>query len=170
MNASEMQGTMVHEGEVRSEWIDINDHMNVAFYVLAFDVGVDKLWEQFGITDDYMKTTRCSTFAVECHVTYQNELLEADPYVITSQILGFDNKRIHQFQRLYHAEKKVLAATAEWMNLHVNLDTRRVCPWPEDVLAQIQEFSEAQTGQSWPEAVGKRMGVKKPLYSLSSGR
>jgi len=168
MSAQEMMGTIVHRGEVLSEWIDVNDHMNVAFYVLAFDYGVDQLWEQFSITDEYMQKTRHSTFAVECHVTYQNELLEGDPYVVTSQILGLDSKRIHQFQRIYHAEKKYLAATAEWMNLHVNLDTRRVCPWPDEILAQILEFSRGQTDQTWPETAGKKMGVKKPLYSLLS--
>jgi acyl-CoA thioester hydrolase len=161
-----MVGTIVHRGKVLPEWIDVNDHMNVAYYVLAFDHGVDGLWSQFGITDEYMETTRGSTFAVECHVTYQDELLEGDPYVVTSQILGFDAKRIHQFQRIYHAEKMYLAATAEWMNLHVNLGSRRVSPWPNEMLSRIRRFSEGQADLAWPEQAGKRMKVEKPLYSL----
>ena len=166
MTASDMVGTIVHRGKVLPEWIDVNDHMNVAYYVLAFDHGVDGLWSQFGITDEYMETTRGSTFAVECHVTYQDELLEGDPYVVTSQILGFDAKRIHQFQRIYHAEQMYLAATAEWMNLHVNLGSRRVSPWPNEMLSRIRRFSEGQADLAWPEQAGKRMKVEKPLYSL----
>jgi acyl-CoA thioester hydrolase len=168
MNAPQMQGAVTHEGEVLPEWIDVNDHMNVAYYVLAFDYGVDSLWEQFGITEDYMDTARCSTFAVESHIFYVKELLEGDPYIVTAQILACDEKRIHQFQRIYHAEKKYLAATAEWMNLHVNLETRRVCPWPDDILARIMDFAQGQTDQSWPEAAGKRMEVRQPLYSRRS--
>lgn len=161
-----MNGTIIHQGEVRSAWIDVNDHMNVAYYVLAFDLAVDTLWEQFGITDEYMKSSRGSTFAVESHVTYQNELLEGDQYIVTSQILGFDEKRIHQFQRLYHAEKKYLAATAEWMNLHVDLRARRVSPWPEAILAKIRAFSVAQADRTWPEPAGRQMMLKAPLFSL----
>jgi acyl-CoA thioester hydrolase len=166
MSVPDIVGSVVYEGHVLPEWIDVNDHMNVAYYILAFDHGVDRLWHQFGLTDEYMKTTRGSTFAVESHVIYQRELLKGDPYVVTSQILGFDEKRIHQFMRLYHAENQSLAATAEWMNLHVNLDTRRVCPWPTDILARIGDFSKGQTDRAWPEQAGKQMSIRKPLYSL----
>jgi len=165
-----MIGAVIHEGEVRPEWIDTNKHMNVAYYVLAFDLAVDTLWEQFGITDHYIETTRGSTFAVESHVTYRNELLEGDRYIVTAQVLGFDEKRIHQFQRIYHAEKEYLAATAEWMNLHVDLNSRRVSKWPDDTLGKIRQFSESQSDRSWPEEVGRRMKIQNPLFCLSTER
>jgi len=163
-----MNGTIIYRGEVRPEWIDVNDHMNVAYYVLAFDLAIDTLWEQFGITDEYMKVARSSTFAVESHVTFKKELLEGDPYVVTAQILGYDEKRIHQFQRIYHAGGKYLAASAEWMNLHVNLASRRVSPWPADVLKRIGDFSASQTDRAWPKQAGRQMKIQKPLFSLSA--
>ena len=169
MSNSEFIGERVAEGVVLPEWIDVNGHMNVAYYVLAFDLGVDALWEDLGITNEYVKNSYGSTFAVESHVTYQQELLEGDPYVITAQMLAYDDKRIHQFQRLYHAEKKFLAATGEWMNLHVDLEARRVTPWPESILAKLAEFSKKQAGQAYPEDAGKQMKVKKPIYHLQSG-
>lgn len=166
MSQHEMIGTVVCEGVVKPEWIDFNRHMNVAYYVLAFDLGVDALWSDFGIDDHYIDSTKGSTFAVECHVSYLNELNEGDPYIVTSQLLGFDEKRIHQFQRLYHAENGFLAATAEWMNLHVNLDTRRVTPWPDEILNKIAAFSTSQAGQARPGEAGHRISIKKPLYTL----
>jgi len=161
-----MLGTRISEGAVRAEWIDVNQHMNVAYYVLAFDLGIDALWDRFGITDEYIGTARCSTFAVESHVLFQRELHEADAYIVTAQVLAFDEKRVHQFQRIYHAEKHFLAATAEWMNLHVSLETRRVCPWPASVLGRISRFAGVQAGQSRPAEAGKQMSIPKPLYSL----
>lgn len=169
VSKSDFVGEQVATGVVLPEWIDVNGHMNVAYYVLAFDLGVDALWEDFGITDEYVKNAYGSTFAVESHVTYQRELLEGDPYIITAQMLAYDDKRIHQFQRLYHAEKKFLSATGEWMNLHVDLETRRVSPWPESILVKLAEFSQRQLDQSYPEAAGKQMKVKKPIYNLQSG-
>jgi acyl-CoA thioester hydrolase len=163
---TDLAGTSICEGAVRPEWIDYNRHMNVAYYVLAFDLGVDALWTQFGITEDYVAATRGSTFGVECHVTYQRELHEGDPYVITSQVLGYDEKRIHQFQRLYHARDRFLSATCEWMNLHVDLASRRVTPWPEDILQRIGSFSAAQAGQDRPAEAGRVMTIRSPIYTL----
>lgn len=140
--------------------------MNVAYYVLAFDEAVDDLWARFGITDEYIRSGAGTTFAVECHVTYLRELREGDPYIVTSQILAYDEKRIHQFQRMYHAGETFLSATAEWMNLHIDLATRRVSPWPTTVLRALSETANRQKGWFYPENAGKRMNVPRPLYSI----
>jgi len=96
-------GVEIVRGQVLSEWIDINDHMNVAYYLLAFDQAVDVLWQRFGLTEEYVREHNNSTIAVESHVTWQREIVEGAPYVVTAQVLAFDDKRIHQFQRMYHA-------------------------------------------------------------------
>ena len=88
-----------------------------------------------------------------------------EPYIITSQLLAYDNKRIHQFMRMYHAEKKFLAATAEWLNLHVDLDIRKVSPWPGPILDQIAAFAAQQADWGWPSEAGKQMVVPQPIYS-----
>ena len=158
-------GVEVCCGNVRPEWIDVNGHMNVAYYVLAFDLGVDALWTQFGITAEHIQSNLSSTFAVESHVIYRRELKEGEPYIVTAQILAFDEKRIHQFQRMYHAEEQFLAATAEWMNLHVDLSTRRVAPWPESILAGIEAVAAAQGQWPYPDDAGRQMRIGKPLFA-----
>ncbi len=164
MTVDQLDGIAIASGKVLPEWIDINGHMNVAYYVLAFDLGVDTLWAQLGITGEYIETTQCSTFAVECHVTFQAELKEAEPYIVTSQILAYDEKRVHQFQRMYHAEDKYLAATAEWLNLHIDLTSRRVKPWPESILSALQEVADRQGKLPMPKEAGTNMKVRKPIY------
>lgn len=163
-NNSGIQGIEVHRGVVVPEWIDVNEHMNVAFYVLAFDQGVDSLWEDFGITDAYIRERNNSTFAVEAHVMYLRELRLDDPYIITAQLLAFDEKRLHQFQRMYHAKEHYLAATAEWMNLHVDMSTRRVSPWPENILGGIRGFAGRHGEAAMPADAGRRMLIKKPQW------
>ena len=157
-------GISIATAKVLPEWIDVNGHMNVAYYVLAFDIGVDEMWNQLGITSEYIETSQCSTFAVECHITYQNELKENEPFRITSQILAYDDKRIHQFQRMYHAEENYLAATAEWMNLHVDLNSRRVTPFPQSVMSALKRFTEQQGVMSMPAEAGSKMNVKRPIF------
>jgi len=157
-------GISVTTAKVLPEWIDINGHMNVAYYVLAFDHGVDQLWNQLGITSKYVEATKCSTFAAECHITYQKELKESEAFRVTSQILAYDRKRIHQFQRMYHADENYLAATAEWMNLHVDLSSRRVTPFPDTVLSALQEYTERQGVLARPDEACETMHVKNPIF------
>lgn len=161
-----MRGTVIAQGVVKPEWIDVNGHMNVAWYVLAFDLGVDALWEEFGITTAYIDASRNSTFAVESHITYQKELLEAQRYTVTSQVLAFDDKRVHQFQRLYHSDTGHLSATAEWMNVHVDLTARRVSQWPQPILDNIGKFSRNQADHELPEEFCGRMRVRNPHFDL----
>ena len=58
-------GIEVYAGTVVPDWIDVNEHMNVAYYVLAFDLAVDSLWERFGLGEEYTRTEGGTTFAVE---------------------------------------------------------------------------------------------------------
>lgn len=170
MSDGEMLGIEVVRGQVLPEWIDVNDHMNVAYYVLAFDQGVDTLWDRFGLTGEYIRSRSGSTFAVESHITWQREISEADPYIVTSQVLAYDEKRIHQFMRMYHANEHYLSATAEWMNLHVDLAVRRVAPWPDEILERIASFVTEQGEQPWPVEAGKKMNIRKPLYTAKSDK
>lgn len=163
-----MTGIEVYRGRVQPEWIDVNQHMNVAYYVLAFDLGVDALWTRFGITDEWISATQGSTFAVEAHVTYQAELNLDEEFVVTSEILAFDAKRIHQLQRMYRAKDDVLVATCEWMNLFIDLSVRKVSEWPADILARIRSIAEAQPKTEWPDEAGRRMTVRQPSYTLHS--
>ncbi len=163
-----LAGTEVFRGRVLPEWIDVNRHMNVAYYVLAFDLGVDALWKRFGITDEFIARTQSSTFAVECHVTYQAELLQEEAFLVTSEILAYDEKRIHQLQRMYRERDSGLVATCEWMNLHVDLGVRKVAPWPELVLERIATVASAQGSTVLPAEAGRRMFVRKPIFTCHS--
>jgi len=159
-------GAAVHTGTVPPEWIDFNNHMNVAYYVRAFDLGVDALWLDFGITEEHIAASHSSTFAVETHILYQQELKLHDPYVVTSQILAYDEKRIHQFQRMYHAEDGYLAATAEWLTLHVDLQKRRVAPWPKKILDGIGRVATSQPDWGVPDELGSTMRIRSPIWAV----
>ena len=55
---------------VLESWIDYNGHMNVAYYVMAFDHGVDQFMQQMGITPQYLERVFSCVSArvvVPCH-------------------------------------------------------------------------------------------------------
>ena len=164
MTATGIIGVEMLRGEVATDWIDVNGHMNVANYLQAFDDAVVTLRQNIGVTEDYVQQGR-STFAVECHMTYQQELKLGDPYVITAQVLAYSQTGIHQFNRMYHAEDLFLAATAESMTLHVHLGSRKVVPWPEDIRSALDDLARQQGDWPYPAEAGRKIRIRNPLFA-----
>jgi Predicted thioesterase len=88
---------------VEPQWIDYNGHLNMAYYNVLFDRAVDEVYELLGVGAAYLKDHRHSTFTAEVHVRYVRELHENDPVRVTFQLLGYDSKRFHYFEQLFHA-------------------------------------------------------------------
>ena len=70
--------------KVREDWIDYNGHMNMAFYNVVFDKGVDHVFDGLGIGAAYMSETNGSCFTMEIHVTYAQEVVLNDCLLYTS--------------------------------------------------------------------------------------
>ncbi len=147
---------------VRPEWIDYNSHMNVAYYLVVFDHATDDFLDYIGLDRSYRERRGATTFAVECHVTYQREITEGEPLRTTTQLLGFDEKRIHLFQMMSHADQDILVATCEWLSLHVDANKRHVAPMAPEILARLTEIDKAHQGLPRPQEVGQviRIGSK----------
>ena len=153
----------LYETAVKPEWLDWNDHMNVAYYVLAFDEATDGLYRFVGVAEDYIETHRNSMFALECHVTYSRELRRGDPIRVTTQLLGFDAKKMHYFHQMYHGDDGQLAATSEWLSIHIDLETRRSAAFPDTIAERLGEIRDAHAALPTPPGVGRVM-------SLTAGR
>ncbi len=150
----------LYTGVVPPQWIDYNGHMNVAYYVLAFDYATDAFMESLGMGREYRERAQCSTFVVETHVNYQRELVAGDPMRVTTQLLGFDSKRIHYFHRLYHARKGFLAATTELMVIHVELTERHSASMPLPAMDRLSVLMAAHVQLPRPPQSGRVMGVR----------
>ena len=72
---------------IPAEWTDYNGHMNVAYYVVAFDRATDAYKDQVGIDKGYRERTRHSTFAAELHVVYLQEVREGEEVYLTTYLL-----------------------------------------------------------------------------------
>jgi len=105
------------------EWIDYNGHMNVAYYVLAFDRATDRLFDYLGIGEAYRRSTHHSVFALEAHVTYERELRQGDEFEIATRLIDADRKRLHLFHTMTRVKDNELSATIEVMGLHVDMGT-----------------------------------------------
>jgi acyl-CoA thioester hydrolase len=144
---------------VEPQWIDYNGHLNMAYYNVLFDRAVDETYEMLDIGLDYLKRTNHSTFTAEVHVRYLREIHEADPVRVEFQLLDYDAKRIHYFETLKHAEDGWVSATSENMTLHVDMEAKKVVPFPQNVLDRLTAMKAAHAHLPIPDGVGRRIAM-----------
>ena len=112
--------------KIISDWTDYNGHMNLAFYIHLFDQGWDVLLDKFEMGGESAKMEKRSTFAVESHTKYIQEVNEGDEVDINLLFLDRDVKRMVYQLEIFNKNGNYRAATTEVCSLYVNLDTRRV--------------------------------------------
>jgi len=151
-----------HRAVVLPEWIDYNGHMNVAYYLLAFDHATDSFLDYLGLDAAHRDATGGTTFAGDIHLTYQREVKQGDRLRIASQLLGYDDKRLRFIQMMYHEAEGYLAATMESLSLYVDLRRRRVTPFPDDVRRRLAAVFAAHRSLPLPPEAG-RVIAKPPL-------
>ncbi len=151
----------VYQGHVLSDWIDYNGHMNIAYYVLAFDRATDGLLDHIGLDEASRERLQSSVFTLELQVNYLRELLDGDPIRISVQLLDGDAKRIHYFLRMFHAAQGHLAATCEQMLLYVDMQTRRSAAMPESLQQRLTVMLGEHRSLPWPAQAGRGMGIRQ---------
>ena len=149
------------EDTVRDEWIDYNGHMNVAYYVLAFDFATDRLYDRLRLGEDYMATSGCSTFTLESHIAYVREVRGGDALNFTGQLIDFDHKRLHWYCDMYHRDEGYHAAAIEFLTIHVDLRTRRSAPFQGTVMATLEELNAAHGSLPAPALAGTTVGIRR---------
>jgi acyl-CoA thioester hydrolase len=151
----------LHRATVPPEWIDLNGHMNVGFYVVAFDLATDTISRQFGVDWVYVREKLGTTFVLEAHITYDQEVKEGDPLRVTTQIIDYDAKRLHLIHMMYHATQAYLAATNELMLMNIDLESRRSAQWPAWALERIEKMASAHASLARPSQVGRVIGIRR---------
>ena len=127
--------------KILKDWTDYNNHMNVAYYVLIFDLyGAEKLMTSFNMGEASAKSTKKSTMVVESHITYNQEVKEGDQVDVNLLYFDHDKKRLQYKLEMVHSEQKYLASTIEILSLYVDLGQRKVSEFEEDKIKLMEDF------------------------------
>ena len=141
-------------------WIDYNGHLNMAYYSVLFDRAIDEIWAAVGLGPDYRGERGMTTFAAQSNVSFLREVNLIDTVRITAQLIDHDEKRMHIWAEMRHADEGWLAATNESMHLHVDLASRRVAPMPPEVLANFAAMRAAHGALPHPAGLGKVISMR----------
>ena len=127
--------------KIIKDWTDYNGHMNVAYYVLIFDIyGAEKLMTELKMGEHSAKTTNKSTMVVESHITYNQEVKEGDEVDVNLIYFDHDKKRLQYKLEMIHKSKKYLASTIEVLALYVDLEQRKVAEFESEKIDIMQEY------------------------------
>ncbi len=147
------------EAVVRPEWIDSNGHMNLAYYVVVFDIATDALYNALNIGDAYREASSFSCFTAETHTLYEREVHLGDKLTVRSWLLGADTKRVHYFHEMFHVDSGERSCVQELMALHIDMRIRRVAPFPAEQYAALQAAVRDYAPAELPKGAGRRIGL-----------
>ena len=148
-------------GSVSKHWCDYNGHLNLAYFVVLFDLATDQFYDSLGIGEEYTEVSGFSCFTAESHVCYLLELFAKDRVFCTTQLIAIDSKRIHYIHRMFKEKNKQLVATNELLALHVNLNQRAVAEFKTSASKKINAIFERHRGLSKPDQLGRRISIEK---------
>ena len=132
---------------IKKEWIDYNNHMNMAYYVLVFDVVWEIILKKFQMGENSAKTNYMSTMVVETHTTYNNEVKLGDEVEINLTFFDHDEKRLHFKMEMIEKSSKKLSATIEMLSLYIDLKQRKVAEFEQEKIEIMDNFIETNKEQ-----------------------
>ena len=128
---------------VKNEMCDQNGHMNVAYYLQAFDENSRNLFEEIGFDQGYLQMGY-SCFAIEDSLRYMHEFLEGEDVISNFRIHDFNKKLIHIVGVLLNKDKK-LSAISETLVVHVDMKSRKASDMPKTLLDKLKTVNEQHT-------------------------
>ena len=148
--------------EVKPEWIDYNGHMNMGYYLVAFDhIATDMFYDSMNIGVAHKQKLGKTSFTLGANIDFIREVMAGEELRLTSQLADYDHKRLHYIHCMYHAEEGYLAATNECLGMYIDLETRRSARFSDAQMARFQQELERGQQFSLPEEFGRKLGIRR---------
>jgi len=126
--------------KIIKEWVDYNNHLNMAFYILIFDQACEVMLKKFKMGADSAENEKRSTMVIETNTKYINEVKENEEVDIMLTFFDHDKKRLHLSLEMIEKKTKKISASIEWLSLYVNLETRKVTEFENKKIKIMNDF------------------------------
>jgi acyl-CoA thioester hydrolase len=156
-----MELPVLVETTVTPDFIDANGHMDIRHYLELDAHGTTVVCEDIGIDDSYRAERRMGVFTAEHHLRYFSEMHEGEKISVHARVLARSGKAVHMTAFLLDRTHGRLANTLELVLVHVDMDTRRATPLPDDIAAGFDRYIAQDAEVSWAAPVCGVMGVRR---------
>ena len=152
-------GEPIYRISVPDHWADTNNHVNVRWYAVLYDDAGDVLHDMHGLTLASHRERNSGTMDLEHHTHFISEVLTGDTVAVYVRALAVNAKRLHYLMFLVNETQSRLASVFECINSFVDLNVRRMAPWPDASRALMDDMIAAHARVSWPAPVTGAMSV-----------
>ena len=156
-----MPALTTYTTKIQPTWVDYNDHLRDAFYLLIFSYATDALMDTLGLDSQNRKTSGHSLFTLELHLNYLHEVKLGADVEVRTQLIDQDAKRLHLYHSLYRVGDEEVLAGNEQMLLHVDLAGPQAAPFNEATLQRLTALTAEQIDLPRPALLGRVIGIKK---------
>jgi carnitine 3-dehydrogenase len=144
--------------EIPPDWIDYNGHVTESRYLELFADATDAVLRYIGVDAAYVGSGT-SYYTVETHISHLGQLHAGDRVQVRTQILDWDEKRLHLFHTLLHAGEETPVATGEHMLVHVDASAGRASAMSDGVRDRVAALADAHAELPRPARAGRRIGL-----------
>ncbi len=144
--------------EIPADWIDYNGHLTESRYLDLLGEATDALLRYIGVDATYLDSGG-SYYTVETHISHLGQLYAGDRVQAATQVLGFDDKRLHLFHVITRVGEDTPVATGEHMLVHVDAAEGRASAVRDGVLERVQSLAAAHSGLPRPVRAGRRIAL-----------
>lgn len=146
---------------IQPEWVDYNNHLRDAFYMLIFSYATDALMEHLGLDEAGRARTSHTLYTLECHLNFLNEVKLGSEVEVRTQLLAHDRKRLHIHHGLYLAGGDSALAQSEQMLMNIDSQTSRSAVFDAEVAQQVQLLAQAHSELPQPDCVGRLIALPR---------
>jgi acyl-CoA thioesterase FadM len=100
-------------------------------------------------------------YTVESHVCFSKSVRAGAVLAYDSQLLGWDDKRLHVFHRMSASPAGDVVATNELMFLHVDIASEQVTPVPPERGRAVSRLAAAHAMLAAPAGAGRRIQLSR---------
>ena len=131
------------------DWEDRNGHVNVQHYLSLYERGGWQIVHRIGIDEHYLVETRKSFFDLEHHIRYLSEINVGDTVSVYNRLLSYNHKLFQGMFFIVNDTQNNLAATIEYLSLHIDLEQRSSVPFSTEIRARLNELHHQHQSLNW---------------------
>ena len=131
---------ITHRGVVYPYECDHMGHLNVSHYVSKFDESTWQMFAALGLTPTYLRQQGRGMAAVRQEITYRRELMPGDVITIRTGVLEMRARVIRFYHEMVNDETGEIAATTIITGVHLDLQNRTACPFPDEILERGRQM------------------------------
>ena len=129
---------LTNEGFVKSNWIDINGHLNIRWYTKIFDDANFSLLEKIGIDKKTIKKDLLTVVAGRIFMSYRQELIKGDFWQVKSGLTYINSKHLVLSHRLISND--IIKSTCEISGTPISLKNRSVTNLNKKIINKAKKY------------------------------